>query len=243
MDDTDTLAVSIDIKNTGSATGSEVVQLYVAQKNPTIFKAAHELKGFEKVVLAPGESKTVSFSLDKRSFAYYNTDIADWHVESGEYEIRAGASSRDIRGSVAVKVNTTVQVPVPNYRDTAPSYYDLKDGIANVPDDQFTAIMGRPLPRREIGKDEPFDATATLKDIQVHWFGRLFSRMFKKQAAKKMSEMSEDIAAMMEHMFDEMPLRSIKMLAGGQMPPNFINGLLTVVNGNFFKGLRQMREK
>ena len=243
MNDTNMLTVTVDIKNTGTVEGSEVVQLYIAHKNPTIYKAAQELKGFEKVVLAPGERKTVSFILDKRSFAYYNVNIADWHVESGEYEIRVGASSRDILGSLTVNINSTVIAAIPDYRETAPVYYDLKDGITNVPDGQFIAIMGRPLPKRESGKDEPFDENATLGDIQVHWFGRVFAKMFKKQAFKTMGEMSEDIILLMEHMFDDMPLRSIRMMAGDQMPPNFIPGVITVVNGNFFKGIRLMRKK
>jgi len=219
------------------------VQLYVSHKNPTIFKAEQELKGFEKVTLAPGESKNVEFVLDKRVFAYYNTEIADWHVESGKYELRIGASSRDIRGSVTVEVKSTVDAKVPDYRESAPAYYDLSDGISNVPDEQFTAILGRPLPKREKSKDEPFDENATFGDIKVKWIGRVFAKKVKQEAAKKMSNMSEDISEMLDRMFEDMPLRSIRMMAGEDMPPQLIDGLLTALNGQPIKGLRMMGKK
>ena len=243
IEDTGVVKVTIYVRNTGTVTGSEVVQLYVAHKEPAIFKAVHELKGFEKVTLEPGESKNVEFVLDKRAFAYYNTGISDWHVESGEYELRIGASSRDIRGRVVVNVKSTVDAKVPDYRETAPVYYDLSGGISSVPDEQFTAILGRPLPKREKSKDEPFDENATFGDIQVKWIGRVFAKRVKQEAAKKMSNMSEDISEMLDRMFDDMPLRSIRMMAGEDMPPRLIDGLLTALNGRLIAGLRMMGKK
>jgi len=243
IEDTDTVTVSVDVKNTGTAPGSEVVQLYVAHKEPTIFKAAQELKGFEKVKLAPGESKTVSITLDKRSFAYYNTKLAGWHVESGEYELRIGASCRDIRGSVVINIKSTVDVEVPDYRKTAPLYYNLKNGIGNIPDEQFVAILGRPLPTRERGKKEPFDDNSTFGDIQVKWIGRIFAKKVKQEAAKRMSNMSDDISEMLDRMFNDMPLRSMRMMAGENMPPQLIEGLLTALNGRLIKGLKMMGNK
>ena len=237
LDDTDTLTLTVYVKNTGDFVGSEVVQLYVAHKNPTIFRAVQELKGFEKVFLLPGEIKSVSFMLDKRSFAYYNTEIADWHVESGEYELRVGASSRDIRGSVTVSVNSTVDVDVPDYRESAPAYYDLSEGIGNVPDEQFVAVLGRPLPPRKRKKNAPFDENSTLGDIQVKWSGRVFSRMVKKEAMEVLSNMSDHIEAMFSRMFDDMPLRSIRMMAGDKIPPRLVEGLLMVLNGRVIKGI------
>ena len=69
------------------------------------------MKGFEKVALAPGESRDVTFTLDKRAFAYWNAALHDWHVESGEFTVEAGQSSRDIEASATVTVESTVQPP------------------------------------------------------------------------------------------------------------------------------------
>ncbi len=110
--DTETLTVSCKITNTGKVAGSEVVQLYVGAKKSSVRRPVRELRGFEKVTLAPGETKTVSFYLDGRAFAYYEPKIHDWFVESGVYTIEIGASSRDIRLGGEVNVTGTKELPI-----------------------------------------------------------------------------------------------------------------------------------
>ena len=108
--DTDTLEVSVKVTNTGKMAGKEIVQLYVSEKTGTReIRPVKELKGFMKVHLEPGESKTVKFSLDKRSFAFYNMDIHDWYAPTGEYEILIGASSKDIRLTAGLELTSTVK--------------------------------------------------------------------------------------------------------------------------------------
>ncbi len=110
--DTDKLKVSLDVTNTGNRAGKEIVQIYVSDKESTVIRPVKELREFAKVELQPGETKTVSFTLDKRAFAYYNTQIHDWHVESGDFAVMAGRSSRDIVLSEDVYVESTVTIPV-----------------------------------------------------------------------------------------------------------------------------------
>jgi beta-glucosidase len=85
------------VKNTGTVAGKEVVQLYVCDPESSLARPPKELKGFAKVSLAPGESKTVRFTLDSRAFAFYDPYQSRWVVEPGRFEILAGSSSRDIR--------------------------------------------------------------------------------------------------------------------------------------------------
>ena len=118
MKDTDTMEVSVDVKNTGSMAGREVVQLYVSDKESTVIRPVKELKGFEKVELAPGETKTVTFRLDKRAFAYYSVKIHDWHVETGAFDLLVGSSSQDIRVTKEVHVESTVKIPFVYTTDT-----------------------------------------------------------------------------------------------------------------------------
>ncbi len=106
--DTDTVEVTVDVTNTGSRAGKETVQLYVRDTASTVVRPEKELKGFEKVALQPGETKTVSFTLDKRSFAYYNVALADWHVESGEFAILIGRSAQKIELQDTLEVESTV---------------------------------------------------------------------------------------------------------------------------------------
>lgn len=108
MDDTEELQVTVEVKNTGHCAGKEVVQLYVAApEDGEVIRPVRELRGFEKVELAPGERKTVSFRLGRRAFAYYDTEISDFRVPTGEYRIEIGRSSRDICLSEAVVVRDT----------------------------------------------------------------------------------------------------------------------------------------
>lgn len=116
--DTDTLKVTLKVKNTGDRAGKEVVQLYVADKTGSASRPVKELKNFVKVELQPQEEKTVEMELDKRSFAWYNTQIHDWYAASGEYEILAAASSRDIRLKKTVYVESTIELPIHVHMNT-----------------------------------------------------------------------------------------------------------------------------
>lgn len=118
LPDTDTLTVSCRVKNVGSAAGAEAVQLYIRDETASVRRPVRELKGFDKVRLAPGEEKELTFCLDKRAFAYYETKIHDWFVESGKFFVEIGASSRDIRLSGEVNVTGTVELPIHYTRES-----------------------------------------------------------------------------------------------------------------------------
>lgn len=109
--ESESLAVSVDVTNTGRYTGKEVVQLYVSAPRSTRIRPIRELRRFEKIELAPGETKTVRFILDSRAYAYWNTEIHDWHVESGEYEIQIGKNAQDIILSKSVYVGSEHIIP------------------------------------------------------------------------------------------------------------------------------------
>ena len=109
MNDTETLTVQVDVTNTGDRFGKEVVQLYVMPPKGNVIRPVKELKGFEKIGLHPGETKTVTFTLGKRAFAYYDTDLHAWNVESGSYRIALGQSSRNILANQEVQVHSTTQ--------------------------------------------------------------------------------------------------------------------------------------
>lgn len=107
------LLVSIDVTNTGKQEGKEVVQVYVADKESYRFRPKKELKGFAKVELLPGETKTVTLTLDEEAFAYYIPDIHRFAVESGEFEILIGASCEDIRASQTIYFSSAQEVRAP----------------------------------------------------------------------------------------------------------------------------------
>lgn len=102
------LTVSCRVKNTGDRAGAEVVQIYVADLTPDIFKAKKELKGFRKVYLEAGEEKEVTVALNRRAFAHYDVHTKAWEVLTGRYQIQAGTSSADICLTRDIRVQGTV---------------------------------------------------------------------------------------------------------------------------------------
>ena len=134
--DRDSLTASVTVTNTGERAGKAVVQLYVGDCESSVLRPLRELKGFEKVFLQPGESKDVSFTLDKRAFACWNTQIRDWHVESGDFRIEIGHSSRDIALSETVYVESTTALP---------RHYDENSIFMDILADPRAAAVIRPL--------------------------------------------------------------------------------------------------
>lgn len=114
----DTVTVSVDVTNTGDMEGKEIVQLYISDQTKAVRRPIRELKGYEKVSLKPGETKTVDFTLDYRSFAWYNEGIKDWYAASGRYEILIGASSRDMRLSGNVHLTAQKRLPIQVHMNT-----------------------------------------------------------------------------------------------------------------------------
>lgn len=115
MTDKETVTVTCTVRNTGAVVGKEAVQLYVGPSAPEKRRVpvpVRQLKGFEKISLEPGEEKTVAFILDERAFAHYEVKNSDWFVESGDYTIYIGSSSRDIRLEGTVKVTGTKSLSI-----------------------------------------------------------------------------------------------------------------------------------
>jgi beta-glucosidase len=98
MSATDTITVSVDVKNTGDREGSEVVQLYIRDRKSSLPRPVKELKGFEKVSLLPGETRTVSIDIDVSALSFFDPDKHEWIAEPGDFEALIGSSSDDIRG-------------------------------------------------------------------------------------------------------------------------------------------------
>ena len=99
-----TLKVSVDVANTGSVDGAEVVQLYIADPEASVDRPAKELKGFEKVYLKAGEKKTVTFEIDAEDLSYFDAEKHEWVAESGEFQALLGSSSEDLKAMVSFQL-------------------------------------------------------------------------------------------------------------------------------------------
>lgn len=109
--DVDGLTVTVDVTNTGKLAGKEIVQVYVHDQKSELVRPAKELKGFAKVDLGPGETKSVSIKLDYRAFAYYHPEYKQWITEDGDFDILIGASSADIRCRLTATLESTMELP------------------------------------------------------------------------------------------------------------------------------------
>ena len=147
------LLVSVDVTNTGACTGKEVVQLYVAPKGGTIIRPVRELKAFEKTELAPGETKTVTFELDSRAYAYWNTEIHDWHVETGAYEIQICRNAQEVLLSEEVQVESETVLP---------KVYTLNSTMGEIMADP----KGKAILEQAMGEMEGMDGESTEEQMQ-----------------------------------------------------------------------------
>ncbi len=157
--DVDGLTVSVDVTNTGTMAGKEVVQVYVHDQAARLVRPYKELKGFAKVELQPGETKTVSIPLNFRAFAYYDPAHSQWVTENGDFDILIGASAEDIRCTTTVTLESTLQLPSVLHREsTIRAWLDDPSGkVAFEP--MYQQMMGQLT--RVFGGDDG-DSSATI---------------------------------------------------------------------------------
>ncbi|WP_202922593.1 glycoside hydrolase family 3 C-terminal domain-containing protein [Streptococcus sp. S784/96/1] len=118
LTESDNLEVSVMVTNSGTCRGKEVVQLYVSNQNANHKRPIRELKAFDKIDLAPGESQKVTLNLSPRSFAYFSEELNDWHIASGIYNVQVCRSSREVICETEVRINSSQALPFKVHRNT-----------------------------------------------------------------------------------------------------------------------------
>ncbi|WP_058306118.1 beta-glucosidase family protein [Gracilibacillus massiliensis] len=227
--------VSFKLTNSGSKAGMEVAQLYVGCKSGNIFRAKKELKGFIKVFINAGETKTVRIPFNDNTFRYFNVKTNQWEIEKAEYQIMIGASSADIKLQEEVFMEGT-NAPLPYVKELLPSYY--KGQVNQVPSDEFEHLIGEKLPDPNWDRDKPLGYNDMI--AQCHYakgvFGRLLykSVLFSHWFLRKIGKRSTANLIMMS--IYNMPFRGIARMTGGMVNMPMVDGILMMVNGRFFKG-------
>ena len=226
--DADELTVTFTVKNTGGVDGAEIAQLYVKDEKSTIFRPEKELKGFQKVFLKAGEETEITLTLDKRSFAFYNTAIHDWCVESGSFEILIGASSRDIRLSAKVKVDSTrPDAVIPDFKESAPAYYAAD--INGITDSQFEAVLGTPIPSSVRDSDAPITFESSLEDAADTAFGKKVLDLII--GVVNVAFKNDKNRDMIIRTMVELPIRNMVSMSLGVFSEEMANGLIDMMNG------------
>ncbi|MGB8648550.1 MAG: glycoside hydrolase family 3 C-terminal domain-containing protein [Anaerolineae bacterium] len=231
------LTVQFTVRNGGNVAGKEVAQLYVRDVQATVFRPAQELKGFAKVELAPGQETEVTLALARRAFAYYDTDLKEWQVEAGEFEIRVGASSQDIRLTATVSLESAPRVTRAPERDKLATYYHFPKG-APVSPEAFDAILGRPVPHPPGPQKGAYTINTPLGDMQDSFIGRQLFGIMRKQMLKMIAGQEDTpFGLLILAMLQEMPLRSLLMMGDGAPSREALDALLVMMNGRLFRGL------
>lgn len=222
------LAVSFALTNSGDLAGSEVVQLYAHAAQSSVHRPEQELRAFTKVALAPGETRRVTLTLDDAAFAVYDTDAGKWIVEAGEFEIRLGASSRDIRLRTRLKVQSSQSL------SAAARGVGGLDGS----DEAFAALLGKPVPPPEPSR--PYHLNSSLGEIGETALGRFIRSKVASGFQKRMGveEGDEATARMFEAMANNMPLRSLALFSGGRLSFNGLAALVALLNHRLLTALR-----
>jgi len=219
------------LKNTGSMDGAEVAQLYVSKPDGEVFRPTRELKGFAKVFLKAGESKKVTIPLDDKAFRYFNVDTNKFEVEGGEYQILIGASCADIKLSGAVSVQGT-GAKSPYNKEKFAKYFS--GDIKSISDAEFEALLGRPIP------DGHWSGTLEMNDAlcQMYYAKSGLARFAYKILTNLINKSIEKGEPNLNLLFNyNMPFRAIAKMTGGICTMEMAEGILTIVNGHFFKGL------
>ena len=227
----DETGVEFDLTNTGDVDGAEVAQLYIGMKDAKVFQPDKELKGFQKVFLKAGESRHVRIPFDDKTFRYWNVRTNRWEVEGGTYTIMIGASCLDIRLTAEVDVEGTTET-YPYYTNRMPSYYFGL--ISQVEDSEFRELLGYPIPSGKWSGD------LTVNDAicQMYYAKSPIAR-FAYNKLTKMKKKSEEAGKPdLNILFIyNMPFRAIAKMTGGMVSMEMVEGIVTMVNGHFFKGL------
>ncbi len=221
--------VTFTITNTGSCAGAEVAQLYVAKPDAAVFRPARELKGFAKVFLKAGESKAVTIPLDDKTFRYWNVATDRWEVEGGSYQLLVGANVQDIRLTAEITLPGT-GAPDPYAGRELPDY--RTGNIQNIPDAEFEALLGRPLPEETTA----IDRTMTLGELNhsrspLCWLIAGVLTLLLRSGEKKGKP---NLNILFQY---NMPLRGLAQMTNGMIGDEFVDGLVLEAKGFWIIGI------
>lgn len=226
--------VRFTLTNTGKADGKEVAQLYVGGPKGKIFRPDKELKGFTKVFLKAGESKTVTILFDDKTFRYWNRVTGRFEVEGGVYTIYIGANASDLRLSRTVTREGTTDI-LPYEPEKLGSYYSGK--IQNVPDEEFEELLGHPVP------DGTWSGELGLNDAicQMYYakssLARLVCRILTGLKNRNEKTGKPDLNLLFIY---NIPFRGIAKMTGGAVSMEMARGMVLAVNGHFLQGMKKI---
>ena len=224
--------VTFTIANAGAWDGAEVAQVYVSCKDGNVFRPQKELKGFAKVFLKAGESRTVSVSLDDKAFRYFNVKTNRWEVESGIYTISVASDAAHVRLSANIRVEGT-NAPAPY--GALPGYESGR--ITRISEEEYQNLLGRPVPDGhwggELTRNDAICQLYYAKTGAARLVYKILTHMKEKSEAKGIPDLNILFVY-------NMPFRALAKMSGGLMSDRMVDDVVLLVNGHFWRGLGRL---
>ena len=232
----DEKGASFDLTNVGARAGDEIAQLYVALPGAEVFRPARELKGFLRVRLEAGETRRVHIPFDDYTFRYFNVKTNRFEVEGGEYQVQVGASSQDVRLTGALRVAGT-NAPDPYAGKPLESY--RKADLMDVPDADFAALLGRPIPAHTWDRSKPLGMNDTVRQLAYarNPVARLAYRVMTKKVNQAIAAGKPDLNLLFIY---NIPFRGMAKMMNGMVSMAMAEDILLMVNGHWHRGLGRL---
>lgn len=239
------VVVILDVTNKGKVSGKETVQVYVSLPNKNTHHPLRELKGFTKVDLNPGETKSVSITIEKDSLRYWDISQNRFAFEDGEYIIQVGKNSNDIA------LKQTIQIKGETFSRVAQPIYESLD-FDKLSNEEYEKIWNINIP--SVPSVKPITLDSRIIDLKETFFGRMLYKIlhsFVNKEAKKAKKLPDGpdkenklkSASFLEVGLDASSLTTLAMTSGGLFTYNLALGFKDIANGRLFRGIFRSLKK
>lgn len=220
--------VSVKVTNSGDKEGATVVQCYIGAKSKKTLHPLRELRAFEKIILAPKKSKTITFELPYEAFSHYGVTSESWVVNDDDYSIDLGLNCRDISFSKTIKVNSGHRSR--DNRFVLPSYFHFaSNGAWRISDDEFEVLLDHSVSKNVRKKKKKVSRNSTFKEIEHTFIGKKLKKQIvslNEASSKDEYYKERNLPALMD-----LPLRFILTMGYSE---RILSAIISMANRNVF---------
>lgn len=225
--------ISFEVTNSGTCSGAEIIQLYVRECESAVYRPDRELKGYQKIHLSKGETKSCRLALDARAFSYFDVEKDDWRLDPGKFDILVGASCCDIRLSQTIHLKGRLENASPPKGQKAYS----------IMDDAALSDLGLTVSPPDLIR--PYTVQTTLDDIKDHWLGkRLVAKVHQMIRLHTGEQTPSPVVEKMQYaIIFSMRLSTLRNMSGGAITQKRLDILINVLNGAWLKALKRLCQR